>query len=286
MQENIRSYKRLEQEAASLQEKIALLDQIVKTHENYSDAQNRETLYSFLIDRASADTKNIELSSAQQNAQEQAEQLEILASKIEDNVKRLKEFRGQHVTLQTELMSDGAAQSLELINRQITEKEQKILSLQNEYEKTSSALAVHIAAWRNHLETMLHKITAAKQDSLKAAISSRISDINEEGAALYERINTLTNVDADTITQIGQTGLADISALADHLKTHAIELNSRLRDEQDFLAKQRAELVAEQQSLQSGVYPFPQDALDLKEAVISRLRNLPRSTTTCKYRLR
>ena len=274
MQENIRSYKRLEQEAAILQERITLLDQIVKTFESFSEAKSKETLYSFLIERAVADMKSIELSSAEQNAQEQAAQLDILAAKIGDTLRRVKELRDQHVTLQTELMSDGAAQSLDQIDRQMAEKEYKILALKSEYEKASSSLIKSTAAWRNHLEIMLRKITGAKHDLLKEAISSRISDICSEAQDIFERIISLANINADTITQIGETGFADIFALADSFKTHAIELNSRLRDEQMFLSKQRAELTQEQASLESGVYPFPQDALDLKDALISRLRTI------------
>jgi len=274
MQENIRSYKRLEYEASILQERIALLDQIVNTYENYIEARNSEMLYSFLIERALADMKNAELQIAASNAQKMTEQLQTLTLKIDDTDKRLKELREQQVTLQTELKSDGNAQALEQINRQIAEKELKIQTLHNEYEKTSSSLVVRIATWRNHVETMLHKINVSKQDLLQEVIFSRISDINEEGRTLFEHIKTLTNIDANAITQIGEAGLTEISSMVDSLKTHTIGLGSRLRDEQDFLSKQRAELLSEQRSLESGIYRFPQDAIDLKEAVVSRLRTL------------
>ena len=274
MQENIRSYKRLEYEASILQERIALLDKIINTYENYTEARNSEVLYSFLIERAMADMKNAEILTAESNAQKQAEQLQTLVLKIEGADRRLKQLREQQVTLQTEINSDGNARALEQIDRQISEKEKEIQTLHNEYEKTSSSLIIRIAAWRSYVETMLSKINAIKQELLKPAISSRVIDINEEGCNLFEQIKKIDSIDANSIMKIGTLGLTDISNMVDSLKTHAIELDSRLRDEQDSLSKQRTELLTEQQSLESGIYRFPQDAIDLKEAVVSRLRTL------------
>ena len=290
MQENIRSYKRLEAEASVLQERIALLGQINKTYESFTEARNSEILYSFLIDRATADMKSAELHSAQADAEKMGKELEAKAREIAAADRQLAELRSQRDTLNAELLSDGATQALEQIERQIIEKEQTIDTLNNDYEKTKSSLISCLAAWRVRIETMLQKIDTpelglAEPDSLNAGalneragmllnagVLSRISDINHEGRSLYERIETLKNIDAEVITGLGETGLTELSAAADNLRIHTIELNSRLRDEQITLAKQREELLAEQQSLESGIFRFPQDCLDLKDAIISRLR--------------
>lgn len=274
MQENIRSYKRLEYEASILQERITLLAHIIDDYEKYTDAWNSETLYSFLIERAVTDMKNAELLTAESTAQELTEEIDVLASEIEDTGRQLKELREQQVTLQTELKSNGEARALEEIDRQIAEKESKIRTLHDEYEKTSSSLTACLALWRNHVEAMLHKLQASNVDLLQTAISSRIGDLNDEGSSFFEQIKPLESISADVITRTGETGLNELAGIADKLKTHAIELNSRLRDEQESLSKQRAELLAEQQSLENGIYRFPRDAIDLKEAVTSRLRVL------------
>lgn len=272
MQENIRSYKRLEYEAAILQERIALLDKIVNHYESYTEAKDNEMLYSFLIDRACADMKTEQLHSAEVEHKSLIDQLDELILKIANSDHQRMELRGQRDTLQAELLSNGTAKALEQINREIAEKEQRAQILHNEYEKTKNSLIARMVTWRNGVNTLLDKIRTSKSDVLQTGILSRVSDIYEEGRSLYEKVSSLKNIDADHITQIGKIGLTDISDEADSLKTHAIELGSRLRDEQAALSKQRIELIAEQQSLESGIYRFPQDALDLKAAVNSRLR--------------
>lgn len=274
MQENIRSYKRLEYEASILQERIDLLDRIVKTYENYTNAKNSEILYSFLIDRATADMKNEEFHSAELEGRLLTEQLEALQSKITSIDKQLSELRGQRDTLNAELLSNGAAQALEQIDRQIAEKERVILALRNEYERAVGSLTARVAAWRKNTEVLLQKINTTKYDLLQAWLASHISDIHEESNFFLDKILSLVNIDAHKITQIGDTGLIEFSRLADNLRTHTIEINSRLRDEQEALSKNRAELLNEQKSLEGGIYRFPQDALDLKAAVSSRLRTI------------
>ena len=274
MQENIRSYKRLEAEESVLHEKISMLRQIVKTHESFTEARKNETLYSFLIDRATADMKNTEKRLKQDDAQKTAEQLEAVALIIANTRRQLAQLRGQRDTLNAELLSDGATKALEQIERQIIEKEQRIQTLNNEYEKVKKALVSYITTCRVSIETMLNKIDTLKADSIDVGISSRVSDINEECRSLSQQIEVLKNIDADLITRIGEAGLTYISVAAENLKTQSIELNSRLRDERAELVKRRAELMAEQRSLESGVFSFPKDAIDLKDAVISRLRTI------------
>lgn len=272
MQENIRSYKRLEAEAAVLKERIALLDEIVSVHQIYTTQRSNERLYSYLIDRASADMKSAEIASALAGAKEVAGQLAALKIKIADADIRLGKLREQRDTLNAQLLNDSVAQALDTIDRQIAEKETQIGILQIEYEKALGILSARISAWRKHTEAMLQKVETAKTGLMQPGVASRISDICAEGRTFLEGSGSLLNMDADAVVQVGEDGLADYSADADNLKKHSIELAARLRDEQETLAKQRSELIAEQQSLERGIYRFPPDALDLKAAVISRLR--------------
>lgn len=73
------------------------------------------------------------------------------------------------------------------------------------------------------------------------------------------------------------------------LGKHIIELSSRMVDEQQRLAASRSALQQEQKSLESGIYQFPRDALDLKAAIASRLRTFAKrevKVTSCFWRKR
>ncbi|GHU43806.1 ATPase [Clostridia bacterium] len=301
MQENIRSYKRLEAESDVLVERMALLEKIVNTYQNYTTSKNNEMLYSFLIDRASADMKIAELALAKSNAADLKEQLSALKLKIADARTSLVNLREQKDVLNAQLLSDSSAQALEQIDRQIREKEAQILMLQKDYDKAMEGLFSRIVSWRGQTESMLKKMEGANGALLQAGISSRICDICEEGKLFLKKIGnkgdytfsnktaeivtqaktvdnisksdyTFSNKTAETITQLGEIGLREYSNAVDGLKKRSIELSSRIQDEEETLIKQKAELAAEQKSLESGIYRFPQDVLDLKDALTSRLR--------------
>ncbi|MDR1927286.1 MAG: AAA family ATPase [Oscillospiraceae bacterium] len=274
MQENIRSYKRLEAESNVLKARIELLDKIVNTHQRYTVHRNSEILYSYLIDRASVEMKSMELALAEEKIKEIMRQLKSLDFNISDGDIRLSKIRDQRNTLHAQLLSDSGAQALEQIDRQIIEKETHIHNVKNEYDKSMGGLLSRIASWRKQTEAMLQKLELSNTTLLQAGIVSRIGDICEEGHLLLKKLISFADINAETVIEIGGSGLNALSDTVEGLKRHSIELSSRINDEQKALAEQRAELVAEQQSLENGIYRFPQVALDLKAAVESRLRTI------------
>ncbi|HEY5556241.1 ATP-binding protein [Acetobacterium sp.] len=274
MQENIRSYKRLEAEADVLKERILLLESIVDAHQRYISQRDNEQLYSYLIDRACADMKRIELDLNLSSEKSVSEQLDVLNKEITEEDFRLIKLREQRDTLNAQLLNDSTAQALDTIDRQITEKECQIQTLRTEFDKALAILASHISTWRKYTEAMLQKIGSIEISLLQSGIASRISDICMEGRDFLNGSESLLNVDIDTVLNVGKSGLIEFSTNSDNLKRHSIELASHLREEQDDLARLRSVLLVEQQSLEVGIYRFPQDALDLKKALISRLRTV------------
>jgi len=274
MQENIRSYKRLEAESAVLEARIALLNKIIDMHQTFTNQKNQELLYAYLVDRAAADIKSAELVRDEAKSVKLAEQLNALEISITDADRHLSALREQRDTLNAQLLSDGGTQALERLDRQIAETEASLHSLHDAYDKALGRLAARIASWRSYAEGMCQKLKGISVELLQQGLASRIQDICLMGENVLETIALLTNMNAETILQIGEHGFRAHSAMADSFKRNAIELTSRIQDEQEMLVKQRAELVAEQQSLKKGVYRFPQNVLDLKAAVASRLRTI------------
>lgn len=274
MQENIRSYKRLEAEAEVLKGRISLLELIVNEHQSYKTQRNNEQLYSYLIDRALADMKKTELDATLARAKIVSGKLDELYKKIEEEYIRLTKLREQRDTLNAQLLSDSSAQALDSIERQIADKEAQIKALRIESEKALRILLLHIHSWKKYTEEMLQKIGLIETRSMQHSLMSRISDICIEGRDFLASCVPLLNMDMDAVLYAGEIGLCEYSANADNLKKHSIELASRLREEQETLARQCSDLKAEQQSLEGGIYRFPQDALDLKATLISRLRTI------------
>lgn len=69
MQDNIRSYKRLEEEVNVLQVKIDQLEQIITEHTSFVRAKQDEQLYAYLLDRSQQDIKENALEEEHNNAE-------------------------------------------------------------------------------------------------------------------------------------------------------------------------------------------------------------------------
>ena len=271
MQENIRSYKRLEHEASILHEKINILRQIVETYEKYKNAHNSEMLYAFLVVRAKTDMKKESLSSSNEECIQLKNLLNALHLKIVNFEEKHMEIQAQREELLVEYKSDKAVQTKEKIESQLREKEQRIKTLTDEYEKAKSVLVTCISSWKNHVGILLQKVNSLQNDLLDAVMHSLVIDISQEGQNLLDQLKIFDILTAETINEIGGIGLSSVAESADNLRTRAIELNSKLGDEKSRLSKQRGELTAELKHLESGFYSFPQEVIDLKEAVSSRL---------------
>jgi energy-coupling factor transporter ATP-binding protein EcfA2 len=272
MQENIRSYKSLEDEADVLKERIALLEQILTVHQSFISHRQNETLYSYLIERSQTDMKAADLEAAKCKAKNYADQLSELTETIAKETARLNRLQEERDMLQVKLSNDKQEQARLLIDAQITEKERQIRTLRGEYAKAVALLSQCVSSWRINIDSMLQKIGSAQLASVNPSLVSRIGDLCMEGKAFLSKIEPLSPIDSAVIIAAGENGLNDNSARSDGLKVHSIELASRMGDEQHTLATRRHLLLQEKQSLESGIYHFPQDVLDLKEAVSSRLR--------------
>ena len=272
MQENIRSYKSLESEADVLKGRIALLDQILTIHQSFTVHRQNETLYSYLIESSQADIKAIELEAAKDKAKTYDAQLSELTETINAETARLSKLQEERDMMQAKLLNNEQAQALLLIETQIADKEQQISALRGEYDKAVAILSKCVSSWRMSSSAMLQKIGSIEKALLDPLLVSRINDLYSEGQAFLNRIESLPRIDSAVILETGQKGLDEYAALADLLKVHSIELASRMGEEQGTLAERRTMLQQEKESLESGIYRFPQDVTDLKEAVSSRLR--------------
>lgn len=271
MQETIRSYKLLEHEADVLNERIALLTKIVDTHSKYKTAQENERMYSYLIARADKEAKDNQLSKEEAHAVDLTEKLSQLQQQIGADEAKLQKLTEERDVLNAQLLNNKSEQQLKELDRKIADIRMQITRIQEEFANGLRQVSAIITGWKLLANEMIQKVRQSREIS-DAGLALRIEDLCQEAEKFLQKINGIIELDAIRIQELGTVGFAEIDETADRLRTHSIELNSRLRDEQDSLAKQKAILQAELGELKQGINPFPRDVLDLKEAILSHLR--------------
>lgn len=272
MQDNIRSYKRLEEEADVLKQKISLLEQIMTTHQSFERAKQDEQMYTYLISCAKTEMKSGELCAAEAKSNNLTQQLVEIEETILATSVRLEALQNERNELQARLLNDEQAQALQLIETQIAEKTARIEALCKDYEKTVSLISSCISSWNTNIGAMLSKTDIPNGTIFDPLLISRINDICGEGRRFLAQLQDLRELDENSIIKAGEDGLSEYIKRAKQITEHTIALKERIAGEQSRLGDARKSLQEEQQSLEGGIYRFPQDAIDLKEAISSRLR--------------
>jgi uncharacterized protein YPO0396 len=266
MQENIRSYKQLEVEASSLENRIALLKKIVDKHGAWKKNADDETLYHYLIERASLEISIAELSSVNQTSEELSAQLQQLLRGIERETKQLEDARAEKSAFELKLSQNDQALSLKEMEYQIADLKVKIHRIKSEYEKVIAAVTLFISGWNKGVDSLCKVLDENAVFPDDASLSSLLGDTISLAADLSEFLSTF---DVDNISA---AVLGELCKKAVNLKNHAIVIFAKLEDKQKVLSKQKAELEDEEKSLENGIYKFPQYVIDLKTAIQSRLR--------------
>lgn len=272
MQENIRSYKLLEEQAEILQKQLDLLSIIMNAHQSFHKSKQDALLYSYLISNADVNMQLIKLTNEEKKKLELENQLADLSATIVVEKNRLFKLQGDREALQVKLSSDKQAQAIQEMDNQIHETANRIAHLKQEYATAQINLSRSISAWLNAVDHAASLLPDMHAFNFNPSFQIRIDDIKTESQQLKDQIIPFQALDAASIEQTGEAGFRSCNEKVIALARHCIELSSAVDSEQRDYAKVQSELKYEENTLEKGIYQFPKDVLALKEAVISRLR--------------
>lgn len=271
MQENIRSYKRLEEESVILRQRTARLEEIVNTYQDFSTQRQNEQLYSYLIDRALAEMKGEAVIEAEVKLRELCRQLEDWKLEEAAATEELAALRDARDELVVEQRGDSSALALERLNQEILAGQAAIQSAQLQYREAVSALADLRRFWQERTTVLIDHLDKAEPELFSPLIASRLTDCLTTGRSFRAELERFQALPEDALSRLTQAELDQLASRAGQLQRNSHSLLSRLEDLQAEASQRAGELRREQQSLEQGVYPFPRDAVDLKEAIRSRL---------------
>ena len=273
MQENIRSYDMLRRESQILLERIEVLSQEIDAFGEYTKQTENEKLYGYLVSRAELDIKAAEKEKAKHKSQRLKSDLVALVDQSIIEALEKNQLQSERDNLLLQLDSDENARRLKEIERQIEEKQTRINQLTEGYESFSAMLANAVNSWQSCISGATEKAASIDLSAYGEALGVRTNALREEGACLLDKTVVLKGADADIIVKAGVDGLKDLSRMIDSYRDSAVSLTGRLVDVQEEIAAKMAGLKKEIDLLEKGGYVFTEEATDLKEAILSKLRS-------------
>ncbi len=262
MQDNLRSYRKLEHEAEQMTARIHDLEQLGHIHASLQEERQRLTLYRFLIDRADQESASRQLAAAEQElARTQAdlarsladgERLAVELLKLQEQREQLIEQRGQNDIYQRQqaLQAEKAR-----LDQQIAELEGSVTKLVGQFNESG-------LVWRRAAEEadqFLKTLTAANTGAgasaaatatgatgASAAISAGALNLplERETAAWQAAIAGLRTVSEQlldlrrsNVSGLSQASLKACQNASEQFKESRQPLQLRLLHEQDLAAK-------------------------------------------------
>ncbi|MDR0730936.1 MAG: hypothetical protein LBF63_04650 [Treponema sp.] len=271
LQDNIRNYTQLEDEEAMLRERLEQLTEIISTWESYDAQRRNETLYAYLIDRSRRDIKI----AAIENQQEQSGKLVLGIQKtnagIEEGSARLEALREEVNELRRQLLDNKTAQFVEHLEKQIREREDERSIIEETFNTISRKFGEMLGSWISAAETLALENEPAAE-TIDPALSQRIINVCGEARNFAAALKPIDPSDSPAVAALREEEFRSLVNMADSIRINAGVLLKHINEEREKLQRRRTELREQQHSLEKGIYPFPRDALDLKEIVAERLR--------------
>ncbi|MDR0451834.1 MAG: AAA family ATPase [Treponema sp.] len=272
LQENIRSYTRLEDEEAILRKRIGELDLIAESYGNFDTQRKSELLYAYLIEKAGSDIKIAAIQNHRAEEGLLAEKIKKLAASIEASNRRLDETRNERDELRVQLMNNEAARVVEHLEKQIREKEDEIKIIREEFETVSRRFSALASSWRSKAVSLAEGAAVFSPSLFDPLLVPQIENLRAEAARFSSLLDGFDPADPEALGSAGAAAVESRVLAADGLRTQSGILAARLRDEEGRIAQRSRELRAEERSLEAGVYQFPREVSDLKAAIAGRLR--------------
>ncbi|MDR1949299.1 MAG: hypothetical protein LBQ38_07905 [Spirochaetaceae bacterium] len=275
LQENIRSYSRLEGEEKNLRERLTQLEEINRVYDNFDGQRQNEKLYSYLVDRSRGDIKAAAIANQEREARNIGEAIQNLSAAIEEGGLRLEKLQKERDGLYLQLMNNEAARIVEHLEAQIREKEEEITAIREDFEKHSRRFSQIILSWRDAAGALgagIAALSAADAALINPLLSQWIENLRAEAGQFTALLENIDPANAGAVAALGETELAARVNAAKDIRTHGNNLVFRLREEEEEARRRQSDRREEQVSLEKGVYRFPREALDLREAIAGRLR--------------
>ena len=272
MQENIRNYKNLERTADELGRKKAALESIEQCFQDCEKNRQSVTLYSYLIDRAQIQLSEESLLELRKKEKAKADELLNLQENLRMESDNLNILRQQYEDFRLQLHNDETERRLNEIGKKIAELEQSISNAQTEWEKAQGQLERVRMHFDRAVNDLFDRVNCFDTDEPEATAAVHLDSMLSMAEQLRQVFNETEDLPPECLTEMSQTALPSIIRSLESFKQTAAVLLSKLQEDLEQTGEMLRALKKEQESLEKGRFQFPQNALDLKQAVLSQIK--------------
>ena len=272
MQENIRNYKILESKADELERKKTALEQISTDYCELQKNRDNEKIYKYLVDKSEIDIIEKKLAILRKQVKDLEVKLEHIEQSEKDEGEIYDSLQEEYRVLKNQYEFDEVNRRIQEIDKEISQLKASIDSAKNEFENNKNhILSVKIKFTRAD-NTLAQKCNSVKTELISGVIFSFLESLMESVRNLSDLFEDFNDLTPEQILEYSKVRFEEIIKLIDDIKSDANVLYERIDEEFESFGVKIRELKEEEENLEKGIYKFPQNALDLKQAIIAAIR--------------
>ncbi len=267
MQETIESYTQMEQEAARLQERQALLEEIASQHGEYRRLRAQVQANQYIAERADCDLAARAAEAKKQDLARQEQKLEQDRLALKEKRRESEAIDAQYTRVKTELASSGLQRHIEELEKARDALKQQIAGWQTAYDKRNRDFARLTANWREVLRGC-GALPAEKTEVLGERTKVSLETFAQQRRAAARAMEALAGKELSAIA-LPDAQAAGRAMLA--LDRGVVALQDNVEQDLREAAQAVAALVEEQSFLQAGRQRYPESVTALRRALEERL---------------
>lgn len=275
MQDNIRYYKRLEQDANMMEKRIQALEHIEQLYNAYTVEKDRLIVHRYIVERA--------------KHQEALDLWEQLNRELEENTKKLKEIctlkKENEETLSNlenkkeKLIEDKLVSDIYNKSKELTDEKERLKKrldeLKEELKKVVGNLRSYGLVWRENIR----KIDGweLSENDLEDNFLNRIKEeylslkLNSKEAMKYAQL--FVNMDGGVLSQLDDREFNEARLAIVKVRDTASRLNYNIGHQKEIIEDQFREIKEQLEGLRRGIKPYNKKLLDLQYEIAKGLKD-------------
>jgi hypothetical protein len=159
---------------------------------------------------------------------------------------------------------------VEHLENQIREKEGEIKAIRENFETLARRFSHIILSWREKAGALSALISCAPL--VKPVLFRQAENLCAQAGQFVSLLENIDPANSAAVAALGEAGLAAPVKAADDMRLRGNALVVRLQEEKESERQRQDSLRGEKESLEKGIYRFPREVLDLREAIAGGLR--------------
>lgn len=271
LQENILEYKRLEEEAKAIEERIAKLEEVEKLFKSYKDNKKNYIIAQYIVEKCQLEQSKEKLKLYKEQIERNEERINQIDLELADFGENLATLNRKKIALIQDKASNSTQKLTEDLYKQKKESEDEIKLIEDSIVKVTYSLSKYVENYKENAKSILDNLSLINKESVDEDKLEEINALIDEAKLTFKYMDDFASKCADGIININEEDLKELKTKMTSFKQKVSTLAISLARSISTLEKKIRSLKDEESNMKMGHKPYNRSLLTIKEELEKQL---------------